>query len=548
MNKKIDKTQKFVEDANKKFNNKFDYSKTVYINTRTQVIIICPIHGEFKQRPNSHLNSQTGCRLCGQQKVADKKLLSHDEYIKRCKKIHNNKYNYLKTKYVKLNDDVIITCPIHGDFEMKATYHFKQGCIHCYKENLKNNNKKEFLKKANKIHNNKYDYSKVNYVNTNTFITIICPVHGEFKQRPDNHLNCESNACPKCTEENKNKNLFESFKRNANKVHNNRYNYKYLDNEYVKVNCDKHGEFNQRRNNHLAGSGCPKCVGYISNQEIKIHDLLNDNNIDYSITDRKIISPSELDIVIPESNLAIEVNGVYWHSNIYKDKNYHLNKTIECNKKNVHLLHFWDYEVNNKFDIVSSMILLKCHKIKNKIYARKCEIREVSTKEAIDFQNDNHLQASIGSKVKLGLYFNDELVSLMTFGVPRFNKNYQWELLRFCSLKNTVVIGGASKLFKHFMKTYCKKDDKIISYANRRISNGNLYKTLGFNELKSSLPSYFYCKKDLPITRYQAQKHKLKKLLGKDNYDSNLTESENMENNGFLKIYDCGNLVFEYEV
>jgi hypothetical protein len=157
----------------------------------------------------------------------------------------------------------------------------------------------------------------------------------------------------------------------------------------------------------------------------------------------------------------------------------------------------------------------------------------------------NHLQGYSNSSIKIGLFYNKELISVMTFGKPRFNKNYEYELLRFCNKLNTSVIGGASKLFSYFLKNYFQHGEKIVSYANIRISDGGLYHKLGFIEKEKTDPNYFYFKSNRIYTRYQCQKSKLLKLLG-DEFNSNLTEKENMNNNDYKIVYDCGNYVFEY--
>lgn len=261
--------------------------------------------------------------------------------------------------------------------------------------------------------------------------------------------------------------------------------------------------------------------------------------------DRTILCGKEIDIVLVDELLCIEYNGIYWHGeHILNERgengvNYHLDKTEKCENKGYALFHIFD---TDDIDIWKSMISNKLGK-SNIVYARKCEIREVSNEESRVFLNNNHLQGNCISSIKYGLYYNNELVELITFGKSRFNKNYDYELLRLCTKKYTTVVGGASKLFKHFLKQVGKC--KIISYANRRFSKGSIYKTLGFKWLRNTKPNYFYFKRDVVLTRNDCQKHKLKDLLG-DNFDSNLTEVENMYNNGFDRIFDSGNMVFEY--
>ena len=201
------------------------------------------------------------------------------------------------------------------------------------------------------------------------------------------------------------------------------------------------------------------------------------------------------------------------------------------------------YQLFNIFDfdnieIWKSMISNKLN-LNRKIYARKCTIKELQYKDVKDFLNENHLQGSCATKINLGLFYENELVEVMTFMKPRFNSNYNYELIRLCSKKFTNVVGGASKLFKYFREHF---KGSVISYANRRFSNGKIYEVLGFKLLRTTEPNYFYCKKGKVYSRYQLQKHKLKNIL--EVFDDNKSETQNLEDNGFLKIYDCGNLVY----
>ena len=183
--------------------------------------------------------------------------------------------------------------------------------------------------------------------------------------------------------------------------------------------------------------------------------------------------------------------------------------------------------------------------LSTRIYARKCYIKEISSKESNEFLELNHLQGKCISKIKIGLFYENELVQVMTFSKPRMNKKYEYEIIRFASKRNHVVIGGASKLMKYFERTY--KPKSIISYANRRWSmynNSNVYLKMGFELSHISGLNYFYFKKNENrlYSRNKFQKHRLSKIL--DKYDDKLTETENMYNNNYRKIYDCGNLVF----
>lgn len=255
--------------------------------------------------------------------------------------------------------------------------------------------------------------------------------------------------------------------------------------------------------------------------------------------DKTILGGMELDMVLPDIKLAIEYDGLYWHSvQQGKGENYHLDKTKRCLEKGYQLFHIFE---SDNIEIWQSMINNKLG-LNKRIYARKCEIREVEFTDSLAFLNDNHLQGSCTSTIRYGLYYNNELVQLITFGKSCVDKSYDYELLRLCTLKGYCVVGGASKLFKHALK-FVKGN--IISYANRRFSCGEIYKQLGFELKGESAPNYFYNKSGKMYSRIAFQKHKLKDML--DKFDDSLSEYENMLNNGYDRIYDCGNLVFSYE-
>jgi hypothetical protein len=238
--------------------------------------------------------------------------------------------------------------------------------------------------------------------------------------------------------------------------------------------------------------------------------------------------------------LGIEFNGLYWHSDIYKDKNYHLDKTKLANSKGYRLIHIFEDEWINKEDIVKSIINNKLNIIDKKIYARNCEIREVKPKESSIFLEKNHIQGKINSFIKLGLYYNNELVSLMTFGKLRKSlgsnsKDGDFEMYRFCNKLNYSIVGGASKLFKYFINNFGV--NKIVSYSDNRYFDGSLYEKLGFIYNGETKPSYWYAKN---INRYHRFKFR-KDVLVKDGYDPNKTEKEIMKERGYNRIYDCGN-------
>ena len=295
-----------------------------------------------------------------------------------------------------------------------------------------------------------------------------------------------------------------------------------------------------------------KCAGLLqNNKKGLVIDFIRNLYDGEIIKNTKI--PLELDIYLPEKNFGVEFNDTYQHSYNRKEtkeeRKSHLKKTEECEVLGIHLLQIFshEWEDKKKRDIWKSIIRNKLGKNKEKIYGRKTKLKVIEKgdknlrKEAKKFLDDNHLQGHVYSSMAIGLYYNDELVSLMTFGKSRFNKNYDFELVRFCSKKNTSVIGGARKIYKYFNSLV--GINRIVSYADRRFSNGNLYEVLEMEKKKTSKPNYFYRSKNGEISsRVAFQKHKLEKKLEK--FSEKLTESENMFINSFRRFWDCGNLVF----
>lgn len=280
--------------------------------------------------------------------------------------------------------------------------------------------------------------------------------------------------------------------------------------------------------------------------EIFVKLLLNEHNIIFIENDRIILDGKELDIYIPDKKLAIECNGCYWHSTKKKDKYYHYEKYKLCKEKGIQLLTFWEDQVLNTPDIVKSIILSKLNIYDTKIYARKCVIREVNTGICRSFLNQFHLQGAVNGSVKIGLYYNDELISIMVFGKGRISVGGDtgWELYRYCCKTGTHIIGGASKMFKYFIKNF--KPKTISSYSSHDISDGNLYRMLGFNIEREIMTSYWYIDKKIlrRYHRYSFRKSRLVEL----GYDGAKTESTITKEMGLFKIFDTGQTKYKYEL
>ena len=313
--------------------------------------------------------------------------------------------------------------------------------------------------------------------------------------------------------------------------------------------CDKDYEISLmtlRERRHAGYNPCVFCnpigsilVKHVSDRETELYNYIASKyNGQIIKSDRTILDGKELDIYLPGLNLAFEFDGLYWHNEITKSSDYHVSKTNVCESKGIQLIHIFEDDWLYKSDIVKSRIngLLG---LNNRIFARKCIIKEISNNDAATFLNENHIQGSCVSKYRYGLYFNDELISIMTFGKSRFSDEF--ELLRFCNKLNINVVGGASRLFNHFLNNH-DEIVEVISYADRCWSKGNLYEKLGFIKDGITKPAYYYIIDNKRQNRIKFQKHK----LVKEGFNPSKTEHEIMLERKIYRIYDCGNIKYRF--
>lgn len=283
-----------------------------------------------------------------------------------------------------------------------------------------------------------------------------------------------------------------------------------------------------------------------SDAQAEIAKFIDSLGVDYIQGSRSIIYPKEIDIYMPNNKLAIEYNGIYYHTETKgRGYSYHLNKTIECEKLGIQLLHIFDFEWNNTTtqDIWKSMIKTRLG-LSSRIYARNCKFDKVSTDAAKKFMNENHLEGFVGGNYKYGLYHNDELVQCIIISKSRYNKKYNFELIRLASKKNIVIVGGIKKILSNINDI----KGSVITYANRRYSTGNSYMVTNMKPLTSSGPNVFYTSKNGSIieTRQKYQKHKLSNIL--PTFNPELSAWKNLEKNGFDRFWDCGNLSFTFDL
>ena len=496
------------------------------------------------------------CKICG------KELETHDKYTQHIVKKHRITPKEYYDKYIDVNAKK--TCDICG-LELKfinLSKGYSDNCTHqnfkceiCSRDHLK-------TRKALLMHLIR-DHSSVShreYYNSylkkeDESLCKICDKPTKFENFSLGYRDC---CCADCTREyntgyrnnfqtpeaiekikktsikTRNKNL-RTFEKDNDLILISNLNLKYFkriveyknleviyyhQNKYVKKN-----EICLKELRQLDKKFQKEAKTYNSKYEAEIHEWLKEiykgEILDNKYGIIKDATKKQLDFYIPEKNLAIEFNGDFWHSvNTGRDPKYHLNKTKLCQEKGIQLIHVFEYEWNSKKNILKSIISSALGIYENRIYARKCEVKEVDSREARQFLEENHLQGFISSKYRIGLYFENQLVQILCFGNSRFKKE-EIELLRMCTRKNTHVIGGFSKLLKH------SKINEFVSYVDLSKFSAESYLKNGFKLIGQSGPHYKYLQGENILNRFNTQKHKLQKLLG-DNFDNSKTESQNM--------------------
>ncbi len=596
---------KFISKSIERHGDKYDYSKVVYINSIEKVEILCTLHGSFWVRPDAHI-TKVGCPSCNGGIKYDREV-----FIRKSILIHDNRYDYSQVEYVTSKSKVKIFCKEHGYFFMAPSNHLiGQRCPKC--SGTKKKTTTDFINQSFLVHNDRYDYSDVNYVNNRVKVKIICEKHGIFYQTPKEHL--RGHGCSQCNMSRgesiisyKLSNLNLDFKRevkfdtcvsdkgvklpfdfylpdyNILIEYDGRQHY-----EHVEAFGDIITHENLIKNDKLRNKWCSennmklirirwdneksdieKLFNFISNNEIENDSNYNtfkksifdinlylerkENFINFirSVYNNEIyfshvVGQYKCDIFLPYENIGFNFLGLFRDSDKCSDSKHQIKINETFKKFDFKLIQVFEDQWYDKSDIIKSRII-SIISSSNRIYARKCELKEIVDNKVVrDFLDRNHLQGFVGSKIKIGLFYDNILVSLMTFGNLRKNlgqksKENSYELLRFCNKLNTTVIGAPSKLFKYFIDKY--KPNYIVSYADKMWSNNkNMYEKIGMRLSHESKPSYYYLVGDKRKNRFNYRKDKLIKY----GFDPNLTEYEICKKLGIHRIYDCGTLKYEW--
>lgn len=482
------------------------------------------------------------------------KKLTKEQWVERAKVKHGDKFDYSKVDYASYGDKVTIICPDHGEFEQTPRRHDQSvyGCTKCGRHHNKGKpspfrlTTEQWIEKAKAKHGDKYDYSKVKYVDSQTKVVIICPDHGEFTQKPYSHM--QGHCCMTCgtIQSNKvrdysvNRIPLDTFIERSKVIHHgDKYDYsktimgKSLSDK-VRIICPVHGEFEQKAIDHSTGCGCPKCAhGGTSAAEDAIYQFCKGMYPDTQQSNRTLLDGLEVDIYIPSLNLAIEYNGTYWHSEQYKHKNYHRDKFRACKDKGVQLFQIWEYQWNDpkKRQIIKSMLEYKLC-MSDRLYARDTVVAEIDYRSAKAFYNEHHLQGAgqcHSNQTHMSLMVNGTIVMCLSTDL---RTNY---IVRMATTKGLAVVGGASKLHKTL------PPGNYMSYSANDLGGlANHYKNVKRSQTN---PRYFWYNGKEIIQRQVVQKHKLPTKYPE--YDGS-TEKVWMESIGYFRVFDSGNTKIEF--
>lgn len=438
-------TATFIEKARTVHGDRYDYSKVEYTTTHAKVTITCPEHGDFLQRPSSHLQGMT-CPKCAIVVRTSKNTPTYETFLLEARTVHGDRYAYDNTTYKNYTTPMVISCPVHGDYFQTPRQHLlTAGCSQCSTNSRSThsiNSTADLVQVFRTVHGDKYDYSKVEYT------TRIAPVI---------------------------------------------------------ITCPEHGDFSQITKNHYCGMGCPYCVPTTSKGEIELLDFIKSSYSGTILTNtRAIIPPLEVDTYLPDLRLAIEFNGGYWHSESHRSKFYHYEKYSKLQKAGVRLITVWDWEWDTDRDKLKSY-LRNILTTSTTVRARTLTLAPVPIPIQRSFLQDYHLQGYVPSTVMLGLWKDSELIQVM--GLGRKNKGTNtWEITRLCTKVGHRVTGGSKKLYSALLKLCTPAT--VFSYNNLDKFSGLVYSELGLQYSGVTI-GYGWYRHKYHRSRYSTQKHKL---------------------------------------
>lgn len=544
----------FLERAREKHGDTYDYSEVRWVSSTDKVTIICPQHGRFSQAPTNHATAGQGCPKCRWQRAAKQTRKTQGQAIADLINVHGDKYDFSKVIYKGSLTKVEVVCPEHGSFWATPgnLINRASGCPGCRSAAISERSRipeEVFIERFREAHGDRFQYIGVYYEDSAAFVDALCPIHGRFSQRAMDHQ--KGMGCRKCVGE-----VYdtESFIEAASKVHGNRYDYSNV--KYttaltkVEILCRSHGPFYQTPNSHVSDEqGCRMCASNgPSSGQLEIYEFVSqftNAELDVRISGRK-----EVDILMRNKGLALEFDGLIWHSTKYGRKPYNIKEKNQVAKTyGVRLVHIFQDEWEFKRSVVEKT-LRSFLGVDDKVYARSLVIEEVAGDRAKEFYNENHLQGGFsGPGHHLGLFDRSgALIACMSMSRVTsvrggLSGSGEYELRRYASTKT--VVGGAAKLFARFLTKL--EPSKVISYSDNRIFTGAMYEHLGFSKLSESPPDYYYvtARSRKRHNKVKFQRGLLPELFG-DRFDPSKSEVENCEANGWYRLFDCGKTKWQW--
>ena len=552
--------ESFICLARKRHGDKYDYSNSNYSFSNKNVEIKCPDHGVFLQTPATHIRSNLGCPHCSRENQSKIKCYTLSHFLEKARKRHGNHYDYSLVDYKGSAVKVKIICPKHGIFEQIPLSHYKGGCKFCRNEKngiCQRNTREGYVFSCKKIHGEKYDYSETEYTKLTDKVKIKCRKHGDFYQLAGNHQ--RGAGCPKCRNEGHHKRFQmgrEKFMELASKYHSDSYNYSLVEyvncNIKIKIICRKHNKvFEQTPSHHLRCNklrACPSCSNNKSSQEDFISYLLEELGIRFKLRTKTIIPPYELDFYLPDYNLAIECNGLFWHSEfqgnyVGKTSNYHIDKSNKCASKNINLMHLLETDVQNRKRVVISAIkrYIKCGKYQ--IPNEKCEVKEISDDTKSKFLNKYELNKDSKSNLNLGLFYKGRLISVAA--LLRY-KSGNIKLLRFSETFYFSVINGWQKLEEYIGRVY--NPNKIQIKLNNNWPRNDINLSDFTVKRKTQHKPWYYSDSQIKTAKLHTERQFINKLKKQGKYNDNISVAENCVNNKWNRIWDTGKTIYTKQI
>lgn len=593
---------KFISKAAARHSGKYDYSRVNYVNSIEKVEVVCPEHGPFFVRPDAHVR-KVGCPKCnggGKDSIED--------FIGKANRKHEGKYDYSKSEYVNSGTKIEVGCGVagHGTFRITPRNHLAgQGCPKC--GGVYRRTEQEFVGECRAVHGDRYDYSMTSYTGMGCRITVACPDHGVFSQSAKDHL--RGHGCPKCSSSKGERLIAGILEKLGIEFEEGRsfdgckghsggilpFDF-YIPSKKIAIEFDGRQHFGpveafggkeayeaQVRNDAIRDEWCARngirmvrikhdevercldalyselvgevvardCRMEASRFSLKSFLAARDEMVSFvsgfgGSVQRHSVDGFACDVFAESAGIGFRMLGHWKDCEINADRKSACMAQAAYERRGYKIVHIYEDTWMEKKEIVKSRIGNMLGK-NRKVWARKCELKPVGTREAGEFVRDSHIQGNVGSSYKIGLYSEGALVALMTFGPLRKNLGQKsrekcWELLRFCTGRGTSVIGGASRLFRHFLKE--KDPDFVVSYADKCWSTkDNIYGELGMEYVHESKPSYFYIVGGARKGRFGYRKDVLVKM----GFDARMSEHEICKSNGVWRIYDCGAIKYAYE-